>query len=271
MESKNRMRAAWEAGDFGEIARLQEAHGEEFVARLGLKPGMRVLDVGCGTGNQTIPAARTGARVTGLDLAANLLAQGQDRARNEELDILWIQGDAEQLPLGPGKYDVVLSMFGAMAAPRPERVAAELLRVCQSDGLVAMGNWTPEGFFGEMEEIRNRHVPPPTGVPSPLLWGDDRVVRERLGGESTVETTKREAVLDYPFGPRDVVEFFRKYHGPSLFMFAQLDAVKGERSGGRLDADLDKMEPRRRRAYRRTCGLSRSARKATQPDSLTQR
>src|SRR5215469_7419591 len=97
MESKNRMRAAWEAGDFGEIARLQEAHGEEFVARLGLKPGMRVLDVGCGTGNQTIPAARTGARVTGLDLAANLLAQGQDRARNEELDILWIQGDAEQL------------------------------------------------------------------------------------------------------------------------------------------------------------------------------
>ncbi|MHB8541621.1 MAG: class I SAM-dependent methyltransferase [Candidatus Acidiferrales bacterium] len=228
-ELKQKMRATWMAGDFGEIARLNERGAEEFVARLNLKPGMKVLDVACGTGNQSIPAARTGAVVTGLDLAPNLLEQARKRAEAEGLKVEFIEGDAEKLPQGAGEFDVVLSMFGAMFAPRPEVVASELMRVCRPGGLIAMGNWTPGGFVGQMFKISARHVPPPPGVPSPLLWGDESVVAERFGPRAEVQATKRELIFDHPFSPAETVAFFRKYFGPTQMAFARLDAA-GQKS-----------------------------------------
>ena len=134
------------AGDFGQIARLNEARASNSSIAWNLKPGMKVLDVACGTGNTSIPAAKTGADVTGLDIAPNLLEQARKRAQVEGLKIEFIEGDAEQLPQADASFDAVISMFGAMFAPRPELVASELLRVCRPGGFVAMGNWTPEGF-----------------------------------------------------------------------------------------------------------------------------
>jgi ubiquinone/menaquinone biosynthesis C-methylase UbiE len=226
-ELKQRLRASWMAGDFGQIARLNAKGAEDFIARLNLKPGMKVLDVACGTGNQSIPAARTGAQVTGLDIAPNLLEQARERATSEDLKIEFVEGDAENLPYPAAQFDVVLSMFGAMFAPRPEVVAAELKRVCRPGGLIAMGNWTPEGFVGQMFQITARHAPPPPGMQPPSLWGVEKVAAERLGAGpgkiAHLETTKQELHFDYPFGPAEAVAFFRKYFGPTQTTFARLD------------------------------------------------
>src|ERR1700693_4135242 len=226
-ELKQRLRSSWMAGDFGQIARLNAQGAEDFVNRINLKPGTKVLDVACGTGNQSIPAARIGAQVTGLDIAPNLLEQARERAKSENLKIEFVEGDAEKLPYPAGQFDVVLSMFGAMFAPRPEVVASELKRVCRAGGLIAMGNWTPEGFVGQMFQITARHVPPPPGMQPPSLWGVEKVVAERLGtGAGTIarlETNKRDLLFDYPFGPADAVAFFRKYFGPTQTAFARLD------------------------------------------------
>lgn len=224
---KQNLRASWMAGDFGQIARFNAQGAEDFVARLSLKPGMKVLDIACGTGNQSIPAARTGAKVIGLDIAPNLLEQARQRAQSENLKIEFIEGDAEKLPYPAGQFDVVLSMFGAMFAPRPEVVASELKRVCRSGGLIAMGNWTPEGFVGQMFKITARHATPPPGMLPPSLWGVEEVVAERLGlGPGKLlrlQTSKQEVLFDYPFGPADAVAFFKKYFGPTQTTFARLD------------------------------------------------
>jgi ubiquinone/menaquinone biosynthesis C-methylase UbiE len=226
-ELKQRLRASWMAGDFGQIARLNAKGAEDFISRLNLKPGMKVLDVACGTGNQSIPAARTGAQVTGLDIAPNLLEQARQRAASENLKIEFTEGDAENLPYPAAQFDVVLSMFGAMFAPRPEVVAAELKRVCRPGGLIAMGNWTPEGFVGQMFQITARHAPPPPGIQPPSLWGVEKIVAERLGAGpgkiARLETTKQELNFDYPFSPAEAVAFFRKYFGPTQTTFARLD------------------------------------------------
>src|SRR5882757_6125504 len=164
---KQRMRDTWMAGDFGVIAWYNVKLGEQFVSRIKIQPGMKVLDVACGTGNVTLPVARAGATVTGVDIAPNLLEQARVRAAKEGLKIQFDEGDAESLPYPDASFDIVLSMFGAMFAPRPEVVAAELLRVCRPGGLIAMGNWTPTGFVGQMFKITSRHAPPPPGVPAP--------------------------------------------------------------------------------------------------------
>jgi SAM-dependent methyltransferase len=193
-----------------------------------------VLDVACGTGNQSIPAARAGAEVVGLDIATNLLEQARKRAADEKLKVEFIEGDAEKLPYEAARFDVVLSMFGAMFAPRPEVVASELLRVCRPGGLIAMGNWTPVGFVGQMFQITARHAPPPPGMPSPLLWGDEKVVADRLGGKTHLEISRQHLLFDYPFPPSEAVAFFKKYFGPTKTTFARLDEA-GQQA---LAADL---------------------------------
>jgi len=224
-ELKRMLKASWMAGDFGKVATQIEAEGAEFVGRLGLKPGMRVLDVGCGTGNQSLPAARAGADVTGLDLAPNLLEQARKRAQAENLKIQVIEGDAEELPFENAEFDVVMSMFAAIFAPRPERVVVEFLRACKPGGLIAMANWTPSSFTGQSFAITARYAPPPPGVPSPMLWGDEAVVRERFGSKARVQTTMRQTLFDWPFGPAEVVEFFRAHVGPTQMAFSRLDAA----------------------------------------------
>jgi ubiquinone/menaquinone biosynthesis C-methylase UbiE len=220
------MKSTWMAGDFGQIARINERSAEEFVGRLGLRSGMRVLDVACGTGNQSVPAARTGADVIGLDIATNLLEQARERARKENLKITFVEGDAEQLPYDNGQFDVVLTMFGAMFAPRPERVASELLRLCRPGGLVAMGNWTPGGFVGQSFVITSRYVPLPPGVVPPVLWGEESVVTERFANRAQLQMTRRTMEFDFPCGPAKVVDLFKTYFGPTKMAFERLDAAK---------------------------------------------
>lgn len=222
---KARLKATWMAGDYGHFARYLEAGAMDFFPALGVGPGTRVLDVACGAGQLALPAARVGAAVTGVDIASNLIDQARARARAEGLAIRFDEGDAEELPYDDAAFDVVFSLIGAMFAPRPERVAAELIRVCRPGGRIVMGNWTPGGFVGQMFKATAKHVPPPPGMPSPVLWGDEATVRERLGGGATdFRVARRMYPLEYPFPPADVVDFFFTYYGPTNRAFAALDA-----------------------------------------------
>jgi ubiquinone/menaquinone biosynthesis C-methylase UbiE len=222
---KARQKAIWESGDFGEVAKTIMPVAEEFMARLPLRPGLRVLDVACGSGNLAIVAARRGCQAQGVDIAANLVAQARERAALEQLDSEFREGDAEALPYADGEFDAVVTMFGAMFAPRPQVVAAELRRVTKPGGFVAMANWTPEGFIGSMFEIFKKHLPPPpAGVPSTMLWGHEATVRERLAAFSTVKLERRIAAMQYPFSPAETVDFFRRYYGPTGKAFDALDA-----------------------------------------------
>ena len=222
---KQRTRAGWMAGDFGQIARFSAPCAEEFVSRLELSPGVRVLDVACGTGNLAIPAARKGAAVTGVDIAPNLLEQARQRASEEGLKATFDEGDAERLPYADAQFDLVMTMFGAMFGPRPEVVAAELARVCRPGGTIAMANWTPESFIAKQFAAGNRYIPPPEGVPPPVLWGSERVARERLGPyASAIETSRQTANFDFPFSPRDVVDFFTRYFGPTQMAMSRLSS-----------------------------------------------
>ena len=221
---KQRMRSTWMAGDFGQIARYAAKGAEEFVDRLSISPGLRVLDVACGTGNLAIPAARKHAQVTGVDIAPNLIEQARQRAAVEGLHATFEEGDAEQLPYPDAHFDIVMSMFGAMFAPRPDRVACELARVCRPGGTIAMANWTPEGFVGKTFSLTSRHVAPPEGLPAPVLWGSEKVVKERLAPyASDTRTALRTVTFDYPAPPHQVVAFFRQYFGPTQAAFARLD------------------------------------------------
>lgn len=220
---KSRLKVTWMSGDFDKIARVYEPGAAAFVQRLGLTPGARVLDVACGSGNLSLPAARSGAVVTGLDIAPNLIESARRRAHEEGLRINFEEGDAERMPYADASFDVVMTMFGAMFAPRPETTAAELLRVCRPGGRVAMANWTPAGFIGQMFKTTAAHVPPPN-IPSPLLWGDEEVVRERLGfGVADVRFTRRLMAFRLPMTPEQSVKYFRTWYGPTLRAFAALD------------------------------------------------
>lgn len=222
---KGKLRGMWIAGDFEQIAKSIAKGGEEFVERLDLKPGMKVLDVACGTGNLAIPAARTGADVTGIDIAPNLIDQARVKAAAEGLEAKFEVGDAEAMPYADGEFDVVITMFGAMFAPRPDVTASELKRVCKPGGLIAMANWTPGAFTGQMFKIGSKHVPPPAGMSSPVLWGDEDTVRERFReGISDLTMTRQKIVFTYPFGPAEVVEHFRTYFGPTQKAFESLDS-----------------------------------------------
>jgi SAM-dependent methyltransferase len=225
-----RVRGTWTSGDFGRIARGYELGSAEFITRLGLSPEERVLDVATGTGNLAIPAARTGARVTGVDIAPNLVTQAKARALSEGLSIRFDVGDAESLPYADGEFDVAVSMFGAMFAARPDHAASEMLRVVRPGGRIAMANWTPGSFIGEMFRTTAAYAPPPGGVPSPLLWGTEQAVRERLGiGVSSLTVTRRIIAFEYALDPAGVVNEFIQWYGPTLRAFATLDAASRTR------------------------------------------
>ncbi len=219
---KTRLKATWMDGNYDYFSRFMEAPAVEFVDRLGVKPGATLLDVACGSGQVALIAARRGASVTGVDIATNSIEAARGRAAAEGLAARFDEGDAEELPYPTASFDVVTSLYGAMFAPRPERVASELLRVCRPGGSIAMGNWTPEGFIGQMFKTFARFLAPP-GMPAPVLWGDEGTVRERFGkGVSSLRLTRVHCRFDYPFPPADVVEFFRQHYGPTTRAFATL-------------------------------------------------
>jgi len=221
------LKATWMSGDYGHFATYLEAGALEFLSRIPIEPGLRVLDVACGAGQTAIPMSRAGAKVTGVDIATNLIEQARARARAENLDTRFEEGDAEMLPYQDGSFDLVISLIGVMFAPRPDLVAAELKRVCRPGGKIIMGNWTPAGFVGQMFKIHGKYVSPPAIMAPPVKWGDEETVRERLSdGISHLKLTRRLYPFRYPFPPTEVVEFFRTYYGPSYKAFAALDAEK---------------------------------------------
>jgi SAM-dependent methyltransferase len=199
-----------------------ESSAVEFLDRIPLSAGDRLLDVACGSGQLALLAARKGARVTGVDIATNSIEAARGRASSEGLDAFFEEGDAEDLRYADGSFDVVASIYGAMFAPRPERVAQELARVCRSGGTIAMANWTSQGFVGTMFQTVGRFVAP-AGMPSPLLWGDESTARQRFGDRvSSLRLARVEYRFDYPFSPEGVVDFFRDYYGPISRAFGSL-------------------------------------------------
>lgn len=214
-EFKQRQRAMWAAGDYSTLSEHISGVGELLVERAGVREGMRVLDVACGTGNAALPAARRRAEVTGLDLVPELLEAGRAKAETAGVDIEWVEGDAESLPFGDASFDRVLSTFGHMFAPRHRQTADEMGRVGREGGLVGICCWTPEGVTGDIFRAIGAYLPPPPefALP-PLLWGTEEHVREMFGSvakefeferhSATIEWDSVEGWADYfldRFGP----------------------------------------------------------------------
>ena len=240
----NPNKALWEKGDFTRIADTMRQSGEELVSTLGITPSMNVLDLGCGDGTTALPAAKLGATVTGVDIAANLVAAGNNRAASAGLTNLHFrEGDASNLEgIDSDKYDLVVSIFGAMFAPRPCDVAKELVRVTKPGGRIVMGNWIPGDptLVAQILKISAAYTPPPPeGFVSPMTWGDENQVRERFETAGIKpENVSFERVTWFfrtPGSPSDLLAIFRDYYGPTMNAF---DAA--EKSGRRdqLEAEL---------------------------------
>ena len=172
----------WGSGNYAAVAERISQAGELVIERSGLEPGMDLLDVACGTGNATIPAARAGARATGLDFSPELLEIARERGSDAMVEVEWIEGDAQELPFEDESFDRVISTFGHMFAPDQKRTADEMLRVCRPGGTIAVACWTPDGTLGRMVRTLAELVPPPPdGGPPAILWGTEEHQRELLG------------------------------------------------------------------------------------------
>jgi ubiquinone/menaquinone biosynthesis C-methylase UbiE len=214
-ELKQRTRKAWSLGNYPELARLIEPAAREVVDACAVSPGQEVLDVAAGNGNAAVAAAREGAAVVACDLVPAMVELGRERSEREGLDIDWVEGDAEDLPFEGGRFDCVLSVFGAMLSPRPDRSASELFRVARPGGTVGMANWTPEGFQGRCFAIGNRHAALPEGVPPSSEWGRPDVVVERFGGlAARIDTELRTVRFEFE-SPEAMYEWFETNAGPA--------------------------------------------------------
>jgi SAM-dependent methyltransferase len=210
---KAKHRITWAAGDYAVVAdRLVHEIGPRLIAHAGVGAQSEVLDVACGTGNATIPAAAAGARVTGLDLVPELLETGRRRAGG--LDIEWLEGDAEDLPFADERFDVVLSAIGIQFAPRHDVVARELARVCRSGGTITLANWTPEGYIGRFFKTLAPYMPAlPEGASGPPLWGAPAHIDELFGADAAFEYS-RESVDFVHDTPASFVDFMAAEYGP---------------------------------------------------------
>ena len=220
---KTRMQATWASGDFAIIGTTLQIVGESLCEAVDVRPRQRVLDVACGNGNALLAAARRGCNVVGLDFVPELLQRAAERARAERADVELIEGDAEQLPFDDGAFDVVLSTFGVMFTPNHELAAKELVRVCAPGGKIGLANWTPEGFIGKLLKTVGKHVPPPAGVRSPALWGDESHLHALFGGSVGEMRIERKHFMFRYASAEDFIEIFRTYYGPTFRAFGALD------------------------------------------------
>lgn len=226
----NPNQALWEKGDFGEIAGFMRESGSELVASLGVTPAMRVLDVGCGEGNTALPLARTGAEVLGIDISRNLVAAGNRRAQTAGLTRLRFQhGDVCHLAdVADQSFDLVMSTFGAMFAPKPLDATREMVRVTKPGGRVFMANWIPGDptFVSELLRITSAFTPPPPeGFISPMLWGVEKHIRERFGAAGIPAENVRMTPATFTFlssdqSPERFIELFRDFYGPTMNAYA---------------------------------------------------
>jgi ubiquinone/menaquinone biosynthesis C-methylase UbiE len=221
-ELKGRQQLAWSCGDYAVIGTTLQLVGELLAEACDLRYDERVLDVAAGNGNATLAAARRGCRVTSTDYVSALLDCGAERVAAERLDVEFQVADAEALPFEEGSFDAVLSTFGVMFTPDQEKAATELARVCRSGGRIGLANWTPAGFVGQMFTILGRHVPPPTGLKPPSLWGVEPHLRTLFGTQAvTIDVTPRLFNFRYRSAAH-FIEVFRTWYGPVHKAFAAL-------------------------------------------------
>ncbi len=241
----NPNQALWEKGDFTRIAVSMRASGESLVRRIGISPGAKVLDLGCGDGTTAVPAARIGADVLGVDIARNLVEAGNKRVAAEGLTNLRFQdGDATDLAdLADDSFDLAMSIFGAMFAPRPFEVAKEMVRVTRPGGRVVMGNWIPGDptLVAQLLKISSAYAPPPPeGFVSPMTWGivDDVVERFAAAGvpEDKISCEPDTFVFDIDVTPTEYLSLFRTYYGPTMNAF---DAAEAKGRADELFEELD--------------------------------
>jgi ubiquinone/menaquinone biosynthesis C-methylase UbiE len=241
----NPNKALWEKGDFTRIAAGMRASGEALVKTLGITKGIKVLDLGCGDGTTALPEARLGAEVLGVDIASNLVAAGRQRAREEGLtNCNFQEGDASDLhDLKDRSFDLVVSIFGAMFAPKPFDVAKEMVRVTRPGGRIVMGNWIPNDptLVAQALKISSAYsTPPPEGFVSPMTWGIESNVIERFAAagvpKENVSFLKDSFTLNFPGTPSEFVAAFRQYYGPTMNAF---EAAEKNGRAGDLQKELE--------------------------------
>jgi ubiquinone/menaquinone biosynthesis C-methylase UbiE len=241
----NPNRALWEKGDFTRIAATMRESGEALVQRFGINPGMKVLDLGCGDGTTAVPAAKLGADVLGVDIASNLVAAGNERASELGLtNCRFQEGDATNLrDLKDQSFDVVVSIFGAMFAPKPHDVAKEKVRVTRRGGRIIMGNWIPNDptLVAQILRISSAYTtPPPEGFVSPMTWGVESHVVERFAGagipKEKINFVRDTFRFNSPKPPAAFVEDFRRYYGPTMNAF---DAAEKNGKANELQKELE--------------------------------
>jgi len=241
----NPNKALWEKGDFTRIAQSMRTSGEALVGNLGVSKGLKVLDLGCGDGTTALPAAKLGADVLGVDIAANLVEAGNRRANAEGLgNCRFQEGDASNLHgLADKSFDLVVTIFGAMFAPRPFDVAKEMVRVTRSGGRIVMGNWIPNDptLVAQILKISSAYSPPPPeGFISPMTWGIESNVVERFSAAGVPKENISFARATYTFefadAPSRLVDAFRKFYGPTMNAF---EAAEKNGKAGTLQKELE--------------------------------
>lgn len=235
----------WEKGDFTQIADTMRESGIALVAKLGITKGLKVLDLGCGDGTTAIPAAKSGADVTGVDIASNLVKAGNIRAKKEGLtNCVFQEGDASDLQgLSDHTFDLTISIFGAMFAPKPLDVAREMVRVTRVGGRIVMGNWIPGDptLVAQILKISSAYTPPPPdGFISPMLWGVESHVSDRFVAagipKENISFVKDTFSFNAPFSPAVLVERFKNYYGPTMNAF---DAAEKNGKAADLQRELE--------------------------------
>ena len=231
---KVRQQATWASGDYHMIGTQIAIVSELLIEALDLHSTERVLDVATGSGNAAMAAARRGCTVVGLDYVPALLIRARRRTEADGLEAEFVAGDAEDLPFADGSFDVVSSVFGAMFAPDQQQTARELVRVCRPGGRIGLVAHTPEGFIGQLFKTIARHVPPPVGLRSPILWGtEDRLADLFRDSIAEIRSVKRTYVFRYR-SPQDFLQYWRRFYGPTLKAFE----AAGEDGSKALQADL---------------------------------
>jgi len=255
--STNPNKALWEKGDFTRIALSMRESGDALVERIGVSKGLKVLDLGCGDGTTAIPAAQRGADVLGVDIASNLVAAGNRRVAELGLrNCRFEEGDAINLHQLPDQtFDLVVSIFGAMFAPKPFDVAKEMVRVTRPGGRIVMGNWIPGDptLVAQILKISSAYTPPPPeGFISPMTWGIEGNVIERFGAAGIppqkISFARDTFTFNYPAPPAALLEEFREYYGPTMNAF---EAAEKNRRADELQEELDELFNRQNQSARK--------------------
>jgi len=247
MPAVNPNKALWEKGDFTRIADTMRESGEDLVKRIGISKGLKVLDLGCGDGTTALPAAQLGAHVLGVDIARNLVEAGNRRAAEHGLtNITFREGDATNLqPIANNEFDMVVSIFGAMFAPKPFDVAKEIVRVTRPGGRIVMGNWIPNDptLVAQILKISSAYTPPPPeGFVSPMTWGVESHVAERFGSAGIpaekISFDRDTFIFRFNGPPAAFVNEFRNYYGPTMNAF---DAAEKNGRAADLQRELEEL------------------------------